>query len=410
MNSFEEQFETLDEVGEYLGLPKAFYDLDDGAKEAYIDRYMKEKQKKLRRYRFVKDTTDQDRASAVHDRMHLKLKKLKHFQPNMPPKGAKQRDTEARKEIIRKILAENADVIEPYKDGGQMAVMLAQQNNTLNQQNIQNNLTQNNLMQNTLNQQNIQNIQNIIQTYPGIEPALATLFQGIQATFLNVSERNDALLQALNGLEMELKAEGGNTAQLASQYVQEQLDRFTSEQTVQNFENNREIKDNKARINKIGLITEALADGQSLMQATLEQVPEQLSSLPGRVIDALNQSANNPLNKLSGILEQAQNTVEVIGANGGSRGGEGDGGPGLQEQKMMNDMLKQIASALNKTPRMPWDDKPRTVDNYFATVPRFRKNPRAPFTVPAKVGARVIKPQGPKVYYVPQGFGGVQDK
>ncbi|KNE62268.1 hypothetical protein AMAG_18833 [Allomyces macrogynus ATCC 38327] len=74
MNGFEEQFEMLDEVGEYLGLPKAFYDLDDGAKEAYIDRYMKEKQKKLRRYRFVKDTTDQDRASAVCDQMRLKLK------------------------------------------------------------------------------------------------------------------------------------------------------------------------------------------------------------------------------------------------------------------------------------------------------------------------------------------------
>ncbi|KNE65040.1 hypothetical protein AMAG_19414 [Allomyces macrogynus ATCC 38327] len=288
--------------------------------------------------------------------------------------------------------------------------MLAQQNNTLNQQNIQNNLTQNNLTQNTLNQQNIQNIQNIIQTYPGIEPALATLFQGIQATFLNVSERNDALLQALSGLEMELKAEGGNTAQLASQYVQEQLDRFAIDMSLQNAGNIREIMDNKARINKVGLITESLAEGQSAMQQTLEQVPEQLSTLPGRVIDALNRSVSNPINKLSGILEQAQNTAQAIGDNGGSRGGEGDGGPGLQEQKMMNDTLKQIASALNKTPRMPWDDKPRTVDNYFATVPRFRKNPRAPFTVPQNVGARVIKPYGPKVYYVPQGFGGIQDK
>ncbi|KNE65571.1 hypothetical protein AMAG_19182 [Allomyces macrogynus ATCC 38327] len=67
MNSFKEQFEMLDEVGEYLGLPKAFYNLDDGAKEAYIDHYMKENQKKLHRYQFVKDTTDQDHASAVHD-------------------------------------------------------------------------------------------------------------------------------------------------------------------------------------------------------------------------------------------------------------------------------------------------------------------------------------------------------
>ncbi|KAJ3346545.1 hypothetical protein GGF32_007629, partial [Allomyces javanicus] len=201
---FEEQFETLDEVGEYLSLPKAFFDLDDGAKEAYIDRYMKEKQKKLRRYRFVKDTTDQD---------------------------------------------------------------------------------------------------------------------------------------------------------------------------PQNLENNLEIKDNKARINKIGLITEALADSQYAMQETLEQVPEQLSTLPGRVIDALNRSVNNPINKLSGILEQAQNTAQAIGDNGGSRNGNGDNGPGLQEQKMMNNTLKQIASALNSTPRMPWDDTPRIVDNYFATVPRFRKNP-----------------------------------